>query len=261
MRRKRVNYIYRRKGYRPPKENMSEEENTNVATEVEEEVVQPEESADSQEQPQETQQERQARNDAEYNWAEMRKQMRQKDLEIAELRDQFSNITKKQAPPEEDEFAKLAEDDILTLAQARKLAAKMARQTAEAVLREREALTVDDRLQSKFPDYTSTVTRENIELLNELKPDVAESLALLKGDPYRQAKLAYEYIKAFVPQRDETMNKDRKKAEVNSKKPVSVQAVAKQSPIAQSHLFEDGPLTQERKNAIYKQMLQDMKGY
>lgn len=239
---------------------MSEEENSNVETEAVQEVVQPEESTDSQMQPQETQQERQARNDAEYNWAEMRKQMRQKDLEIAELRDQFSSINKKNAPPpEEDEFAKLAEDDILTLAQARKLAAKMARQTAETVLRERDASTVDERMQSKFSDYSSTVTRENIELLNELKPEVAESLTLLKEDPYRQAKLAYEYIKAFVPQRDESMNKDMKKAEVNSKKPLSVQAVGKQSAIGQAHQFENG-ITPQLKAQLWKEMQQIKKG-
>ena len=259
MRRKRVNFIYRRKGYRPPKENMSEEENTNVETEMVQEVVQPEESTDSQQPEQETQQERQARNDAEYNWAEMRKQMRQKDLEIAELRDQFSSINKKHAPPEEDEFARLAEDDILTVAQAKKLATKLARQTAETVLRERDASTVDERMQFKFPDYSSTVTRENIELLNELKPEVAESLTLLKDDPFRQAKLAYEYIKAFVPQRDESMNKDKRKAEVNSKKPLSVQAVGKTSVIGQVGQFENG-LTPEMKAQYWKEMQQIKKG-
>lgn len=238
---------------------MSEEENSNVEAELVEAVVQPEESTDSQEQAQETPEQRRERNDAEYNWAEMRKQMRQKDLEIAELREQFSHITKKASPPEEDEFAKLAEDDILTVAQAKKLATKLARQTAETVLRERDAQTVDERLQTKFPDYKSTVTRENIELLNELKPEVAESLTLLGNDPYRQAKLAYEYIKAFVPQRDETMNKDKKKAEVNSKKPLSVQAVGKQSAIGQAHQFENG-ITPELKAQLWKEMQEIRKG-
>lgn len=238
---------------------MSEDENTNVEAEMVEDVVQPEESTDSQEQTQETQQERQARNDAEYNWAEMRKQMRQKDLEIAELRDQFSSITKKAPPPEEDEFAKLAEDDILTLAQARKLAAKMARQTAETVLRERDALTVDDRLQAKFPDFRSTVTRENIEILKETKPRLAESLLKFADDPFQQSELAYEYIKAYVPQRDESMTKDKRKAEVNSKKPLSVQAVGKQSAIGQAHQFENG-LTPELKSQMWKEMQQIKKG-
>ncbi len=238
---------------------MSEEEQTNVEAEVVEEVVQPEESTDSQEERQETQQERQARNDAEYNWAEMRKQMRQKDLEIADLKDQFSSFNKKQAPPEEDEFAKLAEDDILTLAQARKLAAKMARQTAETVLKERDAATVDERMGNRFPDYRSTLTRENLELFNELEPDLAESLTLLKDNPYRQAELAYKYIKKFVPQQDNTMTKDKKKAEVNSKKPLSVQAVGKTSVIGQVGQFENG-LTPEMKAQYWKEMQEIRKG-
>ena len=238
---------------------MSEEENTNVETEVVEEVVQPEESTDSQEQPQESQEERRARNDAEYNWAEMRKQMRQKDLEIAELRDQFSSINKKAPPPEEDEFAKLAEDDILTVAQAKKLATKLARQTAETVLRERDALTVDDRLQSKYPDFKSTVTRENIEILKETKPQLAKSLLKFADDPYEQSELANEYIKAYVPQTEVAMSKDKRKAEENSKKPLSVQAVGKHSAIGQAHQFENG-LTPELKSQLWREMQEIKKG-
>lgn len=179
---------------------MSEEENQSVEAEVPEAVAQPEESTDAQE-PQETQEQRKARNDAEYNWAEMRKQMRQKDQEIADLRDQFSSLTKKAEVPEEDELAKLAEDDILTVAQAKKLATKLARQTAETLFKEREALTVDDRLNSKYPDFKSTVTRENIEILKETKPQLARSLLKFADDPFEQSELAYEYIKAYVPQR------------------------------------------------------------
>lgn len=238
---------------------MSEEEQPNVETEEVQEVVQPEESTDSQEVAQETPEQRRARNDAEYNWAEMRKQMRQKDLEIAELRDQFSNINKKQAPPEEDEFAKLAEDDILTVAQAKRLATKLARQTAETVLKERDAATVDERMGNRFPDYKSTMTRDNIELLTELEPDLAESLTLLKDNPFRQAELAYKYIKKFVPQQDDTMTKDKKKAEVNSKKPLSVQAVGKTSVIGQVGQFENG-LTPEMKAQYWKEMQQIRKG-
>lgn len=237
---------------------MSEEENQSVETEMVEDVAQPE-STDAQPETQETPEQRRARNDAEYNWAEMRKQMRQKDQEIAELRDQFSSITKKAAPAEEDEFAKLAEDDILTVAQAKRLATKLARQTAETVLRERDATTVDERLASKYPDFKSTVTRENIEILKETKPQLAKSLLKFADDPYEQSELAYEYIKSHVPQRDETMNKDRRKAEENSKKPLSVQAVGKTSAIGQAHQFENG-LTPELKSQLWKEMQQIKKG-
>lgn len=238
---------------------MSEEENQGVEEVVSEAVAQPDESTDTQQQSQETQEQRKARNDAEYNWAEMRKQMRQKDLEIAELRDQFSSMTKKEAPPEEDELAKLAEDDILTVAQAKKLATKLARQTAETLLKEREALTVDERLQSKYPDFKSTVTRENIEILKETKPQLAKSLLKFADDPFEQSELAYEYIKAYVPQKEESMSKEKQKAMENSKKPLSVQSTGKASAIGQAHHFENG-LTPELKSQLWKEMQQIRKG-
>ncbi len=258
MRRKRDNYKWRKGDRQPKGSSMSEEENQSVEAEVSEAVAQPEESTEAQE-PQETQQQRQARNDAEYNWAEMRKQMRQKDQEIADLRDQFSSLTKKAEPVEEDELAKLAEDDILTVAQAKKLATKMARQAAESLIKERDALTVDDRLNSKYPDFKSTVTRENIEILKETKPQLARSLLKFADDPFEQSELAYEYIKAYVPQKEESMTQEKKKAMENSKKPLSVQSTGKASAIGQAHHFENG-LTPELKSQLWKEMQQIRKG-
>lgn len=237
---------------------MSEEENKSVEAVVSEAVAQAEESTDAQEAVQETPEQRRQRNDAEYNWAEMRRHMREKEREIEELKNQFSSLNKK-AQPEEDELGKLAEDDILTVAQAKKLATKLARQTAEALLKEREASTVDERLQIKYPDFMSTVTKENIELLKETKPQLAKSLLKFADDPFQQSELAYEYIKTFVPQRDESMNKDKKKALDNAKKPVSVQSVGKTSAIGQVHQFENG-LTPELKAQLYKEMQQIRKG-
>jgi hypothetical protein len=238
---------------------MTEEENKGVETEVSEAIAQAPESNEAQEEAQETPEQRRQRNDAEYNWAEMRRHMREKEREIAELKDQFSSLHKKPAQPEEDEFAKLAEDDILTVSQAKRLATKYARQATESVLRERDASTVDERLQFKYPDFMSTVTKENIELLKETKPQLAKSLLKFADDPFQQSELAYEYIKNFVPQRDESMNKDKKKALENAKKPVSVQSVGKTSAIGQVHQFENG-LTPELKSQLYKEMQNIRKG-
>lgn len=238
---------------------MSEEENKSVEAEASTAVAQPDESTDSQEQAQETQEQRRVRNDAEYNWAEMRRQMREKDREIEELRTQFTSISKKQPEAQEDDLARLAEDDILTVAQAKKLATKLARDTATALLKERDASTVDERIQQKYPDFKSTVTRENIELLKELKPRLAESLLKFADDPYQQSELAYEYVKAYVPQKETGMSKEKQKALENTKKPVSVQSVGKQSPIGQVHQFENG-LTPELKNQLWKEMQEIRKG-
>ena len=143
---------------------MSEEANVSVEEEIPQGSAQTSESVDEHNDVSKEDQEveQRKRNDAEYNWAEMRRQMREKDQQIEELGRQFSEISKRNPPKEEiDELANLAEDDILTVAQARKLATKMARSVAEDVIKEREAATVDERVQLKFSDYAEIVTKEN----------------------------------------------------------------------------------------------------
>lgn len=237
---------------------MSEEENLSVEEQSSTAVAPAEESTDTEQEVQETQEQRQKRNDVEYNWAAMNRLVKEKDREVAELKEQLSSVNKKAAPVEEDELARLAEDDILTVAQARKLATKMARQTAEQLLKERDASTVDERVQIKFPDYSATVTRENIEILKETEPELARSLYHM-SDPFEQAVVAYKYIKKFVPQRDTSMTQEKKKALENSKKPVSVQSAAKQSAIGNAHHFENG-LTPELKSQLWKEMQDVRKG-
>lgn len=232
---------------------MSEEENTNVE-EVLEENVSSTESAEHNDVSQEDREaEQRKRNDAEYNWAEMRRQMREKDQQIEELKNQFSQLANRAPTKEEkDELEQLAEDDILTVAQARKLAQKMARNTAEEVMRQREAATVDERVQLKFSDYNSVVSRENIEYLNKNEPELARSLASM-SDPYEQAVAAYKLLKRVTPKKDDAPSLEKKKAMENSSKPVSVNSITKNSAIGNAHLFENG-LTKDLKSQLFKEM-------
>ncbi len=199
------------------------------------------------------------RNDAEHNWAEMRRQMREKDQRIDDLSRQFTEISKRNPPKEEvDELANLAEDDILTVAQARKLAKKMARGVAEDVIKERDAATVDERMQLKYSDYADVVTKENIELLKQTEPELAQSLYHMP-DPYGQAVAAYKLLKNVTNPGKSSVSLDKKRAAENSQKPLSVNAVTKQSAIGNAHMFENG-LTPDLKKQLWNEMQQAMKG-
>lgn len=200
--------------------------------------------------------EQRKRNDAEYNWAEMRRQMREKDQQIDDLNKRFSQLTPRPSP-EEDDLSKLAEDDILTVAQAKKLATKMARNAAEEVYKQREANTVEERVQLKFPDYAEIVTKENIELLKLNEPELAQSLAHMP-DPYSQAVAAYKLLKKVG--KEAAPSNEKRKAMENSQKPVSVNAVTKSSAIGNAHLFENG-LTPDLKKQMWAEMQQAMKGH
>jgi len=201
--------------------------------------------------------EQRKRNDAEYNWAEMRRKMQEKDQQLEELKRQFSEFNnRKPNAEEEDELAKLAKDDIITVEQAEKLAERRARKVAEEVIKQREAATVEERVQLKYPDYADIVSKENIELLKQTEPELAQSLYHMP-DPYAQAVAAYKLLKR-VAKKEEIPSLEKKKAMENSQKPLSVNAVTKQSAIGNAHLFENG-LTPELKKQLYHEMKEAMK--
>ena len=230
---------------------MSEQANESVEEVVSEEVAQPTEQTEHNDVSEEAQQaEQRKRNDAEYNWAEMRRQMREKDVQIEELRSQFQQISARQpTAEEEDELAKLAEDDILTVAQAKKLAQKMARNVAMDVIKQREAATVEERAHHKYPDYAEVVNEKTINLLKTKRPRTAKALAKME-DPYEQALEAYELIKALGIS-ESSPNLDKKRAEENTKKPLSVQAISKTSALSDLNVFAQ--MDEKGKKEFYKQ--------
>jgi hypothetical protein len=203
------------------------------------------------------------RKDLDYNWAEARRKMEQLERRARDQDELIASLTRPQLPPEED-FSNLSDDDIITVKQHQYMSAKIARQVAEEVVKQREAATVDERIAAKFPDFKQVVTPENIELLKQNDPELALSLYRLADDPYAQNVAAYKLLKKSGYGAEEVkkqeLSQEKKKAQVNSSKPVSVNAVMKQSAIGNVHAFENG-LTPELKGQLWKEMQQAMKGY
>lgn len=192
-------------------------------------------------------------NSAEYNWAESRRVMQEQSRKIRDLEDQVSQFRPKQEVVD-DELSKLAKDDLLSFEQAEKLINRKAAEIAESVIRQREALTVEDRLTSKFSDFTDVVNKETIDFLKETEPELALSLYSLKEDPYQQGIAAYKLMKkmGIAPSKPDN-TPEHKKAQANSQKPVSVNAATKSSAIGNAHMFENG-LTKELKAQLAKEM-------
>lgn len=241
---------------------MAGEETMNVEQPQEvQEVVQPQESAETHDERQEEAKEveQPKRKDVDYNWSEARRKMEALERRNEELGNEIQRLSQKNAPVEDD-LSKLSDDDILTVAQHKKLTAKIAKQVAEEVTRQSVASTMDERLMMKYPDFDQVVTPENIELLKQSEPELALSLHSLQHDPYAQAVAAYKLMKKTVasPKNTNLVN-EKKRAQDNVQKPVSVQAVTKQSAIGQAHAFENG-LTPELKKQLWSEMQQAMKG-
>lgn len=222
---------------------MDDQENMSVVEETSEAVAQ---ATESQSAPNAS--DERSRNDAAYNWAEARRSMQERDRQIQELQNQVNRLSQ---PPEKDELENLAKDDILNVDTAQKLIRREAAKIAAQVIKQREASTVDERLQSKFPDYREVVTPENIELLKRNKPAVARTLAKMADDPFDQCVEAYEWIKQMSPSKSTSLEKER--AIKNAQKPVSINAATKSSAIGDVHIFENG-LTPELKAQMWKEL-------
>lgn len=230
---------------------MTEEENPPSV--IEEAVAQPSETEQVQDAPPAEVKEQPQRqiSDEEHNWREARRKLETLERSNYELQAKIESMSRPKV--EEDDLSKIADDDIVTAKQAKQLAHKMAQQVAQDAIRQREAQTLDDRLQAKFPDFNQVVSRENIELLKMQEPELAMSLYALSNDPYAQSVAAYKMIKKQGLGVSEEVARNKQKAIENSKKPVSVQTVTKSSAIGNAHSFENG-LTPELKKQLQREM-------
>lgn len=234
---------------------MSDENQESVEQETAQAVL-PADESQSAEEMQKAEAFAKKSDDQDRNWREARRKMQELEEKTREQEKLIQRLTAPKSEKEDDELEKLGDEDIVTKAQARKLAAKMAEEIAQKVIKQREASTVDERLQLKYPDFAQVVTKENIELLKETEPELAESLGY-NPDPFKQGVAVYKLLKKAGIGVEEVMAKippkEKEKAIQNSQKPVSVNAVTKQSAIGNAHLFENG-LTKEVKAALYKEM-------
>jgi hypothetical protein len=233
---------------------MNEEENTSVMGQVSEAVAQAAESQNAQEH-EEQEAQRRKRTDVEYNWAEARRAMQERDRQIRELQEQVQKLSSH--PVEDDDLSNLSKDDILNVEVAQKLIKKEAAKIAEQVIKQREAATVEERLQLKYSDYNDIVTKENIDLLKQTEPELALSLYRLQDDPYSQGVAVYKLLKK-IGNNSSSSSPEKERALKNAQKPVSVNSVTKQSAIGNAHLFENG-LTKELKSQLWKEMKEAMK--
>lgn len=197
-----------------------------------------------------------SQDDQDRNWKEARRKMQELEKRSSEQEEIIRRLSQPAQAKEDDELEKLGRDDIITYGQVEKLIEKKAERFAQKAIQQHAASTVEERIQLKYPDFNQVVTDENIRYLNENEPELAESLKY-SPDPFKQAVAVYKLLKrSGLTEGDVVGNsapKEKEKALKNSQKPVSVNAVTKQSAIGNAHIFENG-LTKELKASLLKEM-------
>lgn len=233
---------------------MMEDTNADVV----EEVVSPGETSegqDSSDQQEEVSTEPE-RGSHEYNFREMRGIIERQQYEINNLKE---TTAQKYAPEPEEEEEVIPDDEIPNAKQVRKLIAKEATKKAEELLRQRDRNNYEQTLKTRYKDFDSVVTKENVQELVNGNPRLLDRLTKLYGeDPGEANEFAYELIKhsAFYAdgQKKTTKNKAvKEKAAANSAKPVASHAVGSTpTPIQQVSSFKS--MTQEDKYKLWQEM-------
>ena len=114
---------------------------------------------------------------------------------------------------------------------------------------------VEMRLKTKYPDFDSVVSKENIDALGVISPEIFNTLAQ-SPDMYNKACAAYTLIKKFGINMENPYSAEQAKIEKNLSRPRASAGKGTQgsiSPLTQASSF-DGSLSEERKKAIYQEM-------
>lgn len=156
----------------------------------------------------------------EYNWRAL-------ERKVSELERRNEELSRPAIAKEEFHLDK---DDLITVEQADERAKKIFEQ--EQAKRDRSRLP--EATKSKYKDYDSVVTPENIERLIKEDPDLEHDISVAKN-PFARAYKAIKQAEFYKS------NSTTKEANVritgNEAKPVSGNAVGKASPLDQANAF------------------------
>ncbi len=184
------------------------------------------------------------KNSKEYNFRRMEQKMKEMEQRLAQAEAEKQKL----APAPQQN---LNDDDILTVADARKLVEREAARIAQEQLQKRDLETLQDRLQAKFPDFEQIVSEEAVDNLREEHPELFNSLKS-NPDPYQKSVAAYKLIKNMKGKesKQDTAKVNSQKLEENRAKP----NIAATSSSVLSQATGWVKPSKEQKNALYQEM-------
>lgn len=116
--------------------------------------------------------------------------------------------------------------------------------------------TTEARLKSQYPDFDKVVSKENIEMLRQDYPEIAETLNNSSTDIYLKGKSVYMLLKKLGISQEDSFVQDRERVQKNISKPRPLTSVSPQqgdSPLSKVNAFANG-LTDDLKTQLRKEM-------
>lgn len=152
-----------------------------------------------------------ANSDQDKNWKEVRHIMKEQRSQIENLERELSRF-KEPAKQEVDPFENLSEDDVVTVADMKKYAAKVAKDTAQNLYEQRSRQQEIETTPSRYNDY--------YDVIQYVEPLIKENPALLSAieNSANPREAAYQAAKLYLKGKDPNQS-SAKKIEENLNKP------------------------------------------
>lgn len=189
------------------------------------------------------------------------KQLREKSERVAKERDEALSRLREyesrlqQATPKHQEI----ESDEISMAPDELAEGKHISKVQKQLNKLKEEVRVANiksELQSQYPDFYSVVTNENVRMLQEKYPTIANSLNS-SSDLYSTAASTYTLIKELnLNSQGKSYDPEKQIVHANAAKPRSLASVSPQqgdSPLSRANAFANG-LTDELKLQLRKEM-------
>lgn len=178
---------------------------------------------------------------------------------LQELMTKQQHPVHQQAPAEPEEEWDVGPDDLVEGKYLKKYDKKIQQMQEKLQQYERQAAetNVDNALRKRYPDIDQVLSKDNIAILNQDYPEIAETLRS-SSDTYTKAVSAYTMIKKLGIDFDDPYAKEKEKATKNAYKPRPVNSIAPQqgnSPLSKANAFANG-LTPELKKQLEREMFE-----
>lgn len=122
-------------------------------------------------------------------------------------------------------------------------------------------ISLETQIRSNFPDFEKVVSEENVAILNEMEPEIAQSLSETKN-MYAKAASAYKIIKKLgIYKNDEVSMAKKQIVAKNAAKPKPLASVSPQqgdSPLSKANAFANG-MTKELQEQLRREMMEARK--
>jgi len=226
-----------------------EEDQSNVVEEIQQQdVVAPNDESQTQNHsPEAEQREEKIRYSKDENLYRLREAKEQLEKENRELR----QMQQKESSSEED-FS-IDDDDLVDGRTVKKLYTELKELKKFRTSYESERQSnIPDRLKTKFSDFDQVVTKENIEKLKQIEPEMYASITS-GSDLYTKGVSAYKTLKAMGIVKEDHYKSQKEQVHQNHSKPVSTQAIRGQGALSEANMFARG-LTPELKRQLQNEM-------